>query len=332
MPTDRPMRCITSHMKKGGGTGAVDKELEASQRHVQQLWAEYLKTGEAHVQDRAGRPKKPSGGWVYLVPDTRRWPDGVQLAVGRLRRARCDVWYARAYAILKSYDLATASPAKSRQREGARYERVYSNAMWHTDWHAMKDSRMKGLNLITYLDDASRCVTEAEPFREAASENAVAALRRAVGRFGAPATIPSDNGCCLAGSGRRKKPSGSWTPTLFEAELLSIDIGLINSRPYRPRTNGKPGRFYRSVEDVVWRYNCPDDCTEYCNTDRLHWALDVDNYETPLMAFRNKAATDNVVRRDPEWNGGGHQWLTHREALHDFHTMQQNPSSHILIS
>jgi hypothetical protein len=29
----------------------------------------------------------------------------------------------------------------------------------HTDWHIMKDPRMKGLNLITYLDDALWCVT-----------------------------------------------------------------------------------------------------------------------------------------------------------------------------
>ena len=160
---------------------------------------------------------------------------------------------------------------------------------------------MRGLNLITYLDDASRCVTWAELFREATSENAVTALRRAAGRFGVPATILSDNGSCFVGSGRRKKPSGSWTPTLFEAELLSLDIGLINSRPYHPQTNGKLERFHRSVEDEMWRYTCLDDYVEYYNTDRLHWALDIDNYATPLMTFRNKTATDNVRRQDPEW-------------------------------
>ena len=35
-----------------------------------------------------------------------------------------------------------------------------------------------------------------------------------------------------------------------------------------------------------------DDCIEYHNTDRLHFSLDMDNYETLLMAFRNKKAND----------------------------------------
>ena len=60
--------------------------------------------------------------------------------------------------------------------------------MWHTDWHAIKDLQMKGLNLITYLDDASGCVTRAALFREATSENAVTVLRQAICGFGVPAT------------------------------------------------------------------------------------------------------------------------------------------------
>ena len=69
---------------------------------------------------------------------------------------------------MKSHDLVTASPAKSKQRKWVRYERIYSNAMWHTDWHVMKDPRMRGLNLITYLDDASRCVAAARNTRSPA--------------------------------------------------------------------------------------------------------------------------------------------------------------------
>ena len=65
---------------------------------------------------------------------------------------------------------------------------------------------MKGMNLITYLDDASRCVTGAALFKEAASENAVTVLRQAISRFGVPATILSDNGSCFVGVRGRKKP------------------------------------------------------------------------------------------------------------------------------
>ena len=106
---------------------------------------------------------------------------------------------------------------------------------------------MKGLNLITHLDDASRRITVAAPLKESTSENAAAALWQAVGRFGVPATILSDNGSCFVGAGGCKKSSGIWTLTLFEDELLTLNIGIINSRPYHPQTNGKPERVHRSI-------------------------------------------------------------------------------------
>ena len=94
-----------------------------------------------------------------------------------LKKEGHDISRSCVYPIMKSNDLIIDSPVKSRKRKWVRYERLYSSAMWHTDWHVMKDPRMKDLNLITYLDDASRCVTGAALFKETTSENAVAALR-----------------------------------------------------------------------------------------------------------------------------------------------------------
>ena len=302
--TDRAIRYIVRQMKKGRRTKDVAEETGVTQRHVQRLWAEYRRTGTLPALGSAGRPKEsgPSDEEVQAVLDAhRRRPEGVLRTTKRLIQDGYDIRYNRVYAILKSNGLVTASPAKSRRRKWVRYERLYSNAMWHTDWHTMKDPRMNGLNLITYLDDASRCITGAALFGEATSKNAVAVLRQAVGRFGVPATILSDNGSCFVGRGGRKKPTGTWTPTLFENELLALNIGLINSRPYHPQTNGKLERFHKSIEDEIWHYDSLDDYIEYYNTDRLHWALDIDNYETPMMAFRNKAATDDVRSQNLKW-------------------------------
>ena len=302
--TDKSIRYIIREMKKGRDTRTVAKEVHVTQRHVQRLWAEYLKSGALHVQRPAGRPKAsaPSDAEVRAVLDSHaRRPEGVLRTTRRLREKGHDISYSRAYQIMKSNGLVVDSPAKSKRRKWVRYERLYSNAMWHTDWHAMKDSRMKDLNLITYLDDASRCVTGAALFQEATSANAVAVLRQAINRFGVPATILSDNGSCFVGRGGRKKPTGNWTPTLFENELLDLDIGLINSRPYHPQTNGKLERFHRSLEDEIWHYGDLDDYIEYYNTDRLHFSLDMDNYETPLMAFHNKKASDEIRGKDPKW-------------------------------
>ena len=73
----------------------------------------------------------------------------------------------------------------------------------------MKYLRFRGLNIITYIDDASRCMTCARLFKEAMSENAAVALRQAIKEFGTPATILSDNGSCFVGRGDSKKPAGA---------------------------------------------------------------------------------------------------------------------------
>ena len=106
----------------------------------------------------------------------------------------------------------------------------------------MKDPRFRGLNLVTYLDDSSRCIAAARLFTEVTSENAVHVTRGAIAKFGTPAAILSDVGSCLVGM-RTGQPTESWTPTAFEAELLDRGIELINPGPYHPQTNGKLERF-----------------------------------------------------------------------------------------
>ncbi len=80
---------------------------------------------------------------------------------------------------MKEQGLVAASDTKSGQKKWLRYERKYSNAMWHVDWHDMKDPRLRGLNLVAYLDDSSRCITGFGVFEHATSKNAVLVLRKA---------------------------------------------------------------------------------------------------------------------------------------------------------
>ena len=214
---------------------------------MRRIYARYRQTGKTHVQQKAGRKAlpPPAAGQVQAVLDMHSAEHvGVMRTAMRLQDAGHVISYDRVYRIMKERGLVTASDAKSRQKKWLRYERIYSNAMWHVNWHEMKDPRFRGLKLVTYLDDASRCIVAARVFTEATSENAVAVLRDAIGRFGTPATILSDNGRCFNGGRNKKKvPRGTWKPTAFEAELLDRGIELINSRPYHPQTNGKLERF-----------------------------------------------------------------------------------------
>ena len=51
-------------------------------------------------------------------------------------------------------------------------------------------------------------------------------------------------------------------------------------------------------------------------TDRLHFSLDTNNCQMPLMELRDKGETDETGREDPNRmvariNGGGQDWVRH---------------------
>ena len=298
--TEKSRQYIIRQRKKGVASSKIAADLNITPRHVRRLWARFQKTGTTHA--RIGRPPVTiTASQIRLVTETYNdGPAGVTRTAKRLR-SNHDISYNTVYRIMKKNGSVTASAAKSKRRKWVRFERRYSNAMWHVDWHEMKDPRFKGLNLVTYLDDASRCITGAALFERATSENTVMVLRLAIERFGAPASILSDNGSCFVGQNGRKKTKGTWQPTLFEEELLSRDIFLINTRPYHPQTNGKLERFHRTIEDEIWHYGSLGEYVDYYNERRLHFSLDIDHCETPLMAFGNKKTTDAIRKDDPRW-------------------------------
>ncbi len=163
--------------------------------------------------------------------------------------------YNSAYQIMKEQKLVTPSDAKSDQKKWLRYERKYSNTIWHVDWHTVKDPRLRGLNPVTFLGDSSRCIMAAQTFAWTTSENVVITPCNIIDRFGTPAHILSENGRCFNG-GRSKKnmPRRTWRPTPFEAELLDCKIRPINSGPYHLETNGNLEQLHGSMEAEIGHY------------------------------------------------------------------------------
>ena len=205
--TAKAIRYAMNQLEKGRRASEVAAELGVTPRHIRRLRTEFRETGSAHVPRSPGRPAlpPPSQEEVQLVLDAYKLEKvGVIRTAISLRGAGHDISYQRVYRIMKENGLVVPSEAKSRKRKWVRYERKHSNSMWHTDWHVMKDPRMRGLHLITFLDDA---VTGAGLFRPPRRM----VLRQAIRQFGTPATILSDNGSCFVGV-RRGSPKGSWKP------------------------------------------------------------------------------------------------------------------------
>ena len=222
-----------------------------------------------------------------------------------------DIRYNSVYHVLKKKKNGTiaASAAKSKRQKWSRCELMHSNVMGYTNWHEMKDPHFRDWDHITYLDDASRCITETTLFENAMSENAVPLLplsRLATKRSGVPASTPSDNSSCFVGQNGRKKKretGTAWQLVVFEEEeLFERETSPINTRPHHPQTNGKLERFHRTIKEWIWDDKSRGAYANHYNERRLlHFSLDIDNHETLLMAFRNKKATDTIRKSDQEW-------------------------------
>ncbi len=162
-----------------------------------------------------------------------------------------------------------------------RYERKYSNSLWHTDWTLIEG---KGW-LIAYLDDASRFVVGYGLFPEATSEHSVEVLKEAVKRHGKPASILTDRGIQFYAVEADDRLRGL---TAFEKYLIENEIRHVLGRVSHPQTNGKVERFFRTVKDKLDRFESLDRLMEWYNTVRPHMSLNLDVIETPYQAYGRK--------------------------------------------
>ena len=175
--TQKQIKYAIDQYQKLKRTADIAVELNVTQRRIQQRLAEFRKTGKHHVQGKAGRGRVlPTTAETQTVLDAHKQePVGVIRTVQNIQ-ANHNISYRRIYKIMKSHGLVIANEKKSKKRKYVRFERKYSNAMWHVDWHKMKDPHFAGMNLVTFLDDSSRCIMAAQLFAHATSENAVLAL------------------------------------------------------------------------------------------------------------------------------------------------------------
>jgi putative transposase len=81
--------------------------------------------------------------------------------------------------ILKEKGLVKDEPHKQRRRTWIRYERRYSNSLWHADWFEEPHEQ-----IILFEDDASRFITGFGVFSNANMENSNQVLNQAIATNG----------------------------------------------------------------------------------------------------------------------------------------------------
>ena len=296
---EKQISYIIREMKKGTKPSTIAQRMKISSRRVYQIYGHYVQTGSAPKHKKIGRPKKePTEKEIQMVIETYdAYPQGAIRITKQLQSNHIQISRNTVKKIMSREGLSYPSSVK-KQCTWIRYERKYSNAMWHVDWHMIKDPRWRNLWLICYLDDASRCITGFGVYQHATAENTILTLDSAIEIFGAPAQILSDHGTQFTSNREPKK--GNKKPTLFEKELHNREITHLLARVNHPQTNGKIERFFGTFERDIVHFARVDEYIGFYNEKRLHFALDMDNAETPLMAFRSKQASAEI-RANPKW-------------------------------
>jgi transposase InsO family protein len=142
-----------------------------------------------------------------------------------------------------------------------RFEREAPNDLWQIDATEVTLASGRKVWIMDILDDHARFYLAARVVSGPTGEAAWAVFEDAVGRYGLPRQVLSDNGTCFTGRLIHAVVE-------FERRLRALGVEPINGRPYHPQTQGKLERFHRTLKEWL------EDQPPFASAEDLQVALD----------------------------------------------------------
>jgi transposase InsO family protein len=176
----------------------------------------------------AHRRDHPDRG-VRRIRDDLRRGDGLAVSAEKVRT------------VVNDAGLGNPPPTPHRRPpQVRRFERSLPNALWQIDIFTFQLKRMYRVYLIGIVDDHSRYMVGWGLYRQQGAEAVLEVLKGAIGEWGAPREILSDNG----------RQFVAWRgETRFQRVLKQQGVGHVRSAPHHPMTLGKIERFWQTM----WR-------------------------------------------------------------------------------
>jgi transposase InsO family protein len=180
---------------------------------------------------------------------------------------------------------------RRRKRHWKRWERGRPNELWQMDlvggFLLADGSRAKAL---TGIDDHSRFCVSAVLMPRERTKPVCEGLTRAMGRFGVPEQILTDNGKVF--TGRFFAPP---VEVLFDRICRENGVEHLLTKPRSPTTTGKIERFHRTLraefdttrvfDSLRLAQQALDEWVRAYNDERPHQAL---GYDTPRVRFEQR--------------------------------------------
>jgi transposase InsO family protein len=273
---------VQLYKEEGICADLVAKELGVNRRKVWYWIGRYNKYGESGLCPQNVQTRDDEGAHPVrdkIVELKRENPlRGVKRISQMLRRLFClkaSPETVRRH--LKKTDLGVLKVKKARKKPevpARRFEASTPNQMWQSDitYYPVLG---KTAYIVGFIDDNSRYITGLGVYRSQTGESVLETYRVAVGAYGVPKEMLTDNG----------RQYASWRGiTQFQKELQKDHVHHIRSAPHHPQTLGKIERFWQTLKDEFLsraRFETFEEAKEriaywvkYYNHQRTHQSLE----------------------------------------------------------
>ena len=244
-PAEVKVQAVKLHLEEGYSAEMVAQELGVGRSSLSGWVKRYREEGPAGLEPRrarTGRRQVASAAKAKAIELKRQKPEMGSRKISHILRR---FFFLKAAPetvrqTLKKEGLLRPPPRKKPKRNPGKprfFERAKPNQMWQTDIFCF---RLGGRTayVIGYMDDYSRYMVGAGLFRSQTAEHVIEVFRRAMGEYGVPKEMLTDNG----------RQYVNWRGTTrFEKELKKERIKHIRSQPHHPMTLGKIERFWKTL-------------------------------------------------------------------------------------
>ena len=287
------------------------RRFKVSEATVSRWVARYRAEGDAAFEPRSRRPKTSPTALgddvVNLIlelrdellvlgldagPDTIAWHlerhHGIKVSVSTIRRR------------LVAAGRITPQPRKRPKSSYIRFEAALPNETWQTDFTHWRLADGTDTEIITWLDDHSRCALSVTAHRRITGNIVIATFTETAENTGFPASVLSDNGMVYTSRFAFGRGGRNQLETLLA--VLGIDQKL--SRPNHPTTCGKVERFQQTMKR--WLAAQPRAASIAALQEQLDKFVVIYNEHRPHRSLRRRtpAVVYNLLPKATPQNGG----------------------------
>jgi putative transposase len=261
----------------------IAKTMDITPQWAREIHRFFHKKNQYPYPKKPGRKTKPiSQEEKKIVLETRQQHPLSAVTLEKLLNEKgFHIGHNRIHKILKQEGLAKDEPHKQRRRTWVRYERRFSNSLWHADWFEEHHEQ-----IILFEDDASRFITGYGVFPNANTENSIYVLGQAITNYGRPKQMMTDHGTQFTSLPRETCQDPK--ENMFQQLLKRYGILHIKARVKHPQSNGKVERAGQTIEQLKKHFLSWDDTVHYYNFKRPHSSLENGHLRTPYQAFKDK--------------------------------------------